>query len=107
MKKIVTILGLVLFILTVAGDAGLKEEPLIGARYPSLSPDGARIAFSYMGDIWSVSSIGGRALKLTDHAAYDGWPIWSSDGQKIVFTSNRFGNNDVFVMSAEGGIRSG
>ena len=102
MKKISFLVLLFIFLMG-AGYAGLQEEQLIGARYPSLSPDGARVAFSYMGDIWSVSSTGGRALKLTDHSAYDGWPLWTPDGQKIVFTSNRFGNNDVFVMNAEGG----
>jgi tricorn protease len=102
MKKNIAIV-LTVFILMIVGSAGLEAAQLIGARFPALSPDGSKIAFSYMGDIWSVPSSGGRAWKLTDHTAYDGWPVWSPDGKNIVFTSDRFGNNDVFVMSADGG----
>ncbi|MFC2158769.1 hypothetical protein ACFLT9_13115 [Acidobacteriota bacterium] len=80
-----------------------EEEMLIGARFPSLSPDGTQIAFSYMGDLWIVSVKGGKASKLTDHLAYDRNPIWSPDGQLLAFTSNRQGNKDVYVIPVGGG----
>ena len=83
--------------------AAAQEKPLIGARHPSLSPDGRRIAFSYMGDIWAVSAEGGRALQLTNNAAYEREPIWSPDGKWIAFSSNRFGSNDVFLVASGGG----
>jgi len=83
---------------------GLAGQRLVGARFPALSPDGARIAFSYMGDLWIVPVTGGKAVKLTDHVAYDREPVWSPDGQWIVFTSNRMGNNDIYIVMAEGGI---
>ena len=84
--------------------SGAADKQLIGARYPAISPDGKQVAFSYMGDLWVVSAKGGKAIRLTDHVAYDREPIWSPDGQWLAFTSNREGNNDVYIMKAEGGV---
>lgn len=78
-------------------------QSLIGGRFPALSPDGSHIAFSYMGDLWIVSSQGGRAIRLTNNTAYEREPIWTPDGRSIVFSSDRNGNYDVFVMPASGG----
>ena len=80
-----------------------EDTPLIGARYPALSPEGDRVAFSYMGDIWLVSAEGGRATRLTDHVAYDKDPIWSPDGKWLAFSSERMGNLDIYLMDADGG----
>lgn len=72
-------------------------------RYPSISPDGSKIAFSYQGDIFVVSSKGGKAIQITQHISHDFMPIWSNDGQSIAFTSNREGNFDVFLIPLNGG----
>ena len=72
-------------------------------RYPAISPDGSTIAFAYKGDLYCVPANGGEARQLTTHAAYDSQPIWSPDGKKIAFTSNREGSLDVYVISAKGG----
>lgn len=72
-------------------------------RTPSLSPDGKTIVFSYQGDIWSVPSTGGNAVRLTVHPGYDSNPLFSPNGEWIAFISDRYGNNDLFVMSAKGG----
>ena len=93
---------LVMAIMVVNSEAA--EKQLIGARYPGISPDGKQIVFSYMGDLWFVSSQGGKAVRLTDHVAYEREPIWSPDGQWLAFTSNRNGNNDVYIMKSQGGI---
>jgi tricorn protease len=73
-------------------------------RYPDLNSDGSKIAFSYQGDLWVVSSNGGKAERLTIHEAYDGWPLWSNDDNSIAFSSNRYGNNDLFTIPSNGGI---
>lgn len=72
-------------------------------RHPTLSPDGDTLAFGWRGDIWTVSTQGGKAFRLTAHPAYDSQPQWSPDGKWIAFASTRNGNTDVFVMSAQGG----
>ena len=43
------------------------------------------------------------AQRLTVHPAYDFAPIWSPDGKKIAFTSDRHGNDDVFVLHLDTG----
>lgn len=78
------------------------EEPL-WMRGGAISPDGASIAFSYMGNIYTVPSVGGEAKQLTTNESYDGTPLWSPDGTELAFASNREGSMDVFVMSAQGG----
>ena len=98
---------LMAFVFLAAGlalSASAADNRLIGARHPAISPDGREIAFSYMGDIWLVPASGGRAVPLTNNAAYEREPLWSPDGKTIAFTSNRNGNNDVFVIPVSGGV---
>ena len=52
-------------------------------RYPSLSPDGSLIAFSFKGDIYTVPTNGGRALQITTHPSHDTRPVWSPDGKLL------------------------
>ncbi|MEH6762416.1 MAG: S41 family peptidase [Maribacter arcticus] len=73
------------------------------ARYPSISPDGQTIAFTYKGNLFSVLAEGGVAKQLTFHSAHDYAPVWSKNGKQLAFTSNRYGNFDVYVMDAQGG----
>ena len=72
-------------------------------RYPAISPDGSQIAFSYKGDIYTVSTSGGNAKQITMHFAHDYKPVWSPDGKNIAFASNRFGNFDIYLVPATGG----
>ena len=71
-------------------------------RHQQISPDGRSIAFCYRGDIYTVPTEGGRALRLTSNAAYDGTPIWSPDSRQIAFSSDREGGRDVFLIGADG-----
>ncbi|MCH8495274.1 MAG: peptidase S41, partial [Balneolales bacterium] len=72
-------------------------------RYQSISPDGSAIAFTYKGDLYRVPTEGGEARQLTFHEAHDFMPVWSHDGTKLAFASDRYGNFNVFVMDAMGG----
>ena len=72
-------------------------------RYCSISPDGAQIAFTYQGDIYTVPTSGGRAIQLTTNSAHDTRPIWSPDGQQIAFASDRLGSMDIYVVNKDGG----
>ncbi|MCD6068065.1 MAG: peptidase [Bacteroidetes bacterium] len=72
-------------------------------RYPSISPDGSTIVFTYKGDIYKVNATGGTATPLTLSEGHDFMPVWSPDGKSIAFASDRNGNYDVYVMPATGG----
>jgi dipeptidyl aminopeptidase/acylaminoacyl peptidase len=80
---------------------------------PSLSPDGAWIAFTVtvpdlpenrtVSDIWLVSSDGMNLRQLTFHPANDRNPVWSPDGTMIAFESNQSGSYQVWILPIQGG----
>ena len=95
---------LVLISFLVLGVSAAAAQSAPGwLRYPSISPDGQTIVFTYKGDLYKVPASGGAAIPLTTHTAHDFMPVWSRDGRQIAFASDRYGNFDVFVMPAEGG----
>ncbi len=78
-----------------------SNAQVIFPRTPAPSPDGTQIVFSFQGDLWQVPSNGGEAIRLTAHPAYDYLPTWSPDGKRLAFSSDRYGNEDVFVLDFE------
>jgi tricorn protease len=88
--------------LTLQANASQAITPL-WLRDVQVSPDGSQVLFCYKGDIYKVSANGGTAVQLTTQDSYECSPVWSADGEKIAFSSDRHGNLDVFVMSAGGG----
>ena len=90
------------FLALVFSGLSAQENPL-WMRYPAISPDGKTIAFCYKGDIFLVSSEGGRATQLTTHPAYDSRPVWSPDGKTIAFTSARDEGLNLYTVPVSGG----
>ncbi len=89
--------------MALAGLAAASQADLIKrAQYPSISPDGSTVVFSWQGDLWRVAAGGGRAERLTVHPANDTSPRWTRDGKRIVFSSNRFGSLDLFTIAPDG-----
>ena len=70
---------------------------------PSPAPDGSEIAFVSGGDIWTVPAAGGQARLLVTHEATEAAPRYSPDGSRLAFTSNRAGDNDIYVMVLSSG----
>lgn len=91
------------FLLLTSFAFSLRSESPLWMRYPSISPDGKQIVFSYKGDLYKVNASGGEATVLTLSEGHDFMPVWSPDGKSIAFASDRYGNYDVYIMSAEGG----
>ena len=70
-------------------------------RHPTYA--NGKVAFSYLGDIWIANEDGSNVMRLTDNEARDQYPRFSPDGNWIAFSSNRAGNEDVYVIPATGG----
>lgn len=91
------------------------------STYPSYSPDGKKIAFRSVtndaglnwdlsqakrnSEVFVMDSDGTNAVNLTKNAAFDGWPTWSPDSKKILFSSNRTGpvnTGQLYVVNVDG-----
>ncbi len=90
---------LLLIILLTAGNL-LAQTKLL--RFPDIS--GNTVVFCYGGDIWKSSATGGTAVRLTAHPGQELFPRFSPDGKWIAFTGQYDGDEQVYVMPAEGGV---
>ncbi len=68
-----------------------------------VSPDGERIAFDLLGDLYLLPIGGGDAEALTNGMAWDMMPRFSPDGAEIAFISDRDGGDNVWTIPADGG----
>ncbi|MBI4519684.1 MAG: PD40 domain-containing protein, partial [Gemmatimonadetes bacterium] len=82
----------------------MGPRPVRGLHGPALSPDGARIAFVALNDVW-VMTIGEAPVRLTDDTFVDMDPTWSGDGQSIYFASDRHGDGspDIYAVAVATG----
>ncbi len=95
---------------SLSGQTAFKDLPLKSGRILKfntnegtwlsldLSPDGKTIIFDMLGDLYTLPITGGSATRLTDGMALDTNPRFSPDGKSIVFTSDRSGNDNVWIM---------
>jgi tricorn protease len=93
--------SLVFAVLMFALAGASWAAPVRLARHPDYHA--GKIAFSYLGDIWVAAEDGSNVVRLTDNTGRDVYPRFSPDGKWIAFSSNRYGNYDVFVIPATGG----
>jgi TolB protein len=93
-----------------------------GDRSPAFSPDGSKIAVSYrQGDHWEIHTLnadGSGRVRLTQtpssvlvdqqlrgqpqHSWNNAAPVWSPDGKRIAFLTDRTGRWEIWVMNADG-----
>ncbi len=98
MKKL-SVLAISLLLFSFTSMVFAREAKLV--RYPSYS--NGRIAFTYLGDIWTADENGQNVQRLTVNKARDAYPRFSPDGKWIAFSSDRNGNLDVFIIPSTGG----
>jgi Tol biopolymer transport system component len=83
------------------------QASIPNARWADWSPDGQQIVFEFFErddrnyDIYKMNS-DGNLTRLTNHPSRDTHPTWSPDGQRIAFMSERDGNEEIYVMNADG-----
>jgi serine/threonine protein kinase/Tol biopolymer transport system component len=87
------------------GVAGEADATFI--NYPELSPDDRMIAVQREvqtnNDIWLLDTLGARWNRFTFDAALDVDPLWSPDGGRLAFASNRKGNKyDLYWKPSNG-----
>src|SRR5579884_1061460 len=71
------------------------------ATESELSPDGKQLALVLRGNIWLVPVTGGDATRLTDDPYNDSDINWSPDSTKIVLTSDRGSQVDVYTLDVK------
>lgn len=96
-----TYLSVILFVLLGINITFAASDEARLLRFPTIY--GNQIVFSYAGDLYTVSSNGGTARKLTSDIGYEMFAKFSPDGSKIAFTAQYDGNTEVYVMPSTGG----
>ncbi|NHA14905.1 S41 family peptidase [Thioalkalivibrio sp. XN279] len=85
---------------TIAAPAQAAEDTRL-LRFPDVW--GGQVAFVYGGDIYTVSTAGGVAQRLTSDEGQELYPKFSPDGEWIAFSAEYTGTRQVWVMPAAGG----
>ena len=85
-------------------EEALPAEPR-DYRYPRMSPDGTRVALDIRDqeqDIWIWNLARETLTRLTFNSGMDQYPVWTPDSQRIVFSSIRNGERNLFWQPADG-----
>lgn len=79
-----------------------------GLHSPAFSPDGGRLAYVAgnvegqtvlniaASSIWVVAIPGGKPVRLTDSTHSNTGPVWTPDGESLLFISDLFGEKDIY-----------
>jgi eukaryotic-like serine/threonine-protein kinase len=86
---------------TLGQDAEYADDPRI-------SPDGSRVATKRIdaatrsADLWIYEVSRGIGSRFTFDAARESSPVWSADGKRLFFSSNKAGIGDIYEKAASG-----
>jgi serine/threonine-protein kinase len=80
--------------------------PLRPYSRPRLAPDGSRLAVEIENnqnwDIWIWDFQRGSLPRMTSDPSYERYPVWTPDGEHIIFSSDRSGIANLFLQAASG-----
>ncbi|MDW3190730.1 MAG: PDZ domain-containing protein [Cytophagales bacterium] len=97
-------------VINVKGDlnwARERWENVSGARLrnASLSPSGKRALFEYRGDIFTVPKENGSWRNITNSPAADRAPVWSPDGDQIIWFNDASGEYKMILSDQYGKVQ--
>lgn len=92
---------LMVLVLLLSGILFAQQEARL-LRFPAIH--GEKIVFTYAGDLYTVSSNGGTARRITSNDGFEMFPKFSPDGKYIAFTGQYDGNTEVYLIPSEGGV---
>ncbi|MBA3639171.1 MAG: CehA/McbA family metallohydrolase [Acidobacteria bacterium] len=78
----------------------------VGPTYPAVSADGATIAFSARGWLWTMNAAGGPAHRVTRSAGLDSRPAWHPGGRRIAFVRDDTRNTDILEIDLSTGAET-
>ena len=76
-----------------------------------VSPDGKKLVIARREpspagpDLWMLDLARGAATRFTDDPSWENYPIWSPDGRRIVFSSDRAGPLNLYVKASNGATK--
>jgi Tol biopolymer transport system component len=77
------------------------ERQVKGIVSPALSPDGKRVVFEALNQLWLLDTggdAGGKPRQLTNDKYYKEDPAWSPDGKSIAYSSDKAGTEDIYIL---------
>jgi len=98
MKKLAYLIILIIF--SISAFSQTKDVNRL-FRFPAIHGD--TVVFTYAGDLYSISTKGGIAHRLTSDVGFEMFAKISPSGKTIAFTGQYDGNTEVFTMPIEGG----
>jgi len=72
-------------------------------RYPAISPDGKRVAFTAFSKLYIMDLPSGTPRRLTNNGDGEFMPTWSPDGKTIAYVTWTAKGGNIFSVSADGG----